>query len=129
MSSLGQRIKVTRQAKRLTRSELAESIGVCTKVIADYEHDKVKEPRTSILINIANALDTNLDYFMCYLRTPLLDVKELNNQLYSVIESLNEGNRVTLLSIAKSLKSQQKTPEKLKELKIGKQMLIDSNQY
>ena len=110
MSGLGQRIKVTRQAKHLTRSELAEAIGVPAKVIADYEHNKVKGHRMCILVNIANALDTYLDYFMWHLRTPHLVVVEVDNQLRSVIESLDENNRLTLLSLAKSLKLQQKTP-------------------
>lgn len=129
MASLGQQIKVLRQAKCLTQSELAESAGVSIKVITAYELDHVSEHRIPVLINIANALGTNLDDFMRYLRRPPSDAKEVNNQLYSVIESLDQINRVTLLSLAKSLRSQQKMPKKLMEHKLEKAHRVKVNQY
>ncbi len=127
MMSIGQQIKSARKANSLTRSALAESVGVPTKVILDYELDRVKEHRIPVLINIAHALGTNLDDFMQYLRTQPLDAQVLNNQLHLIIEALDERNKVTLLSLAKSLKSQQKTPEQLTQLKLKKPMRTDGN--
>ncbi len=123
MMSIGQQIKSAGEANNLTRSELAESVGVPTKVIIDYELDRVKERRISLLINIAYALGINL----AVLRTQPLDAQALNNQLHLIIEDLDERNKVTLLSLAKSLKSQQKTPEQLVQLKLKKQMRTDGN--
>ena len=123
MMSIGQQIKSAGEANNLTRSELAESVGVPTKVIIDYELDRVKERRISLLITIAYALGINL----AVLRTQPLDAQALNNQLHLIIEDLDERNKVTLLSLAKSLKSQQKTPEQLVQLKLKKQMRTDGN--
>ena len=54
--SLGENIKSNRLKKKLTQKKLAETIGVSTITIQNYENNR-REPNIETLNKIANSLD------------------------------------------------------------------------
>lgn len=58
--SLGKEIKKLRIDKALSQKELHEMTGLSQKYLSEIEHDKV-DPRASILVRIADALEVSLD--------------------------------------------------------------------
>lgn len=57
------RLKQARSNKKLSQSELANTIGVHVTNISRYERGE-NRPTTEVLTKLANALDTTTDYLM-----------------------------------------------------------------
>lgn len=62
--ALGKRIKAERIAKKLTRERLAEQVGLSETFIKTLENGTAS-PSLSTVTDIANALSTSVDYFLC----------------------------------------------------------------
>lgn len=62
-NTLGKRILELRKAKELSQSELADLVGLSYAQIGRYETKDVQPP-AEILMKIANALDTTLDFLL-----------------------------------------------------------------
>ena len=60
---VGQRIAAKRKEKQLTQTDLARLIGVAPASINQYEKEE-RNPNYEKLINIANALDTNIQFLL-----------------------------------------------------------------
>ena len=58
--SLGKAIKMVRIEQELSQTRLHELTGLTKKYLSEIEHDKV-DPRTSILVRIADALQVSTD--------------------------------------------------------------------
>lgn len=63
MKSMGQKIKVLRNAAGLSQEELADQIGVTVKSIQRYETEKSR-PDTYILTRLAAFFDISADYLL-----------------------------------------------------------------
>ena len=61
--SLGERLRLYRQRKHMSRKELAEYVGVTPSTISNYEND-VTTPNIWRLTEIARALDVTLSMLM-----------------------------------------------------------------
>ena len=61
--SLGERLRLYRCRKHMSRKELAEYIGVTPSTISNYEND-VTSPNMARLVNIARVLDVTLSMLM-----------------------------------------------------------------
>ncbi|NVL91325.1 MAG: helix-turn-helix transcriptional regulator [Desulfobacterales bacterium] len=61
--SLGQRIKNSREALRITQQELAEALGVTPQHISGIEQEK-GDPSLSILPRLAEELGVTTDYLL-----------------------------------------------------------------
>lgn len=95
MTSIGERIKELRVAKKLTQTELAKEVGLAYIQAGRYETQK-SNPSSDVLQKLANALDTTTDYLMRgstddVVSAQLTD-KELLNQLKEV-EKLNKEDK------------------------------------
>ena len=66
--SLGERLRLYRCRKHMSRKELAELVGVTPSTIGNYEND-VTAPNMSRLIGIAQNLDVTVSMLM-YGREP-----------------------------------------------------------
>ena len=61
--SLGERLRLYRCRKHMSRKELAEYIGVTTSTICNYEND-ITSPNIKRLTDISRALDVTLSMLM-----------------------------------------------------------------
>ena len=61
--SLGERLRLYRCRKHMSRKELAEYAGVTVSTISNYENDKTA-PNIDRLIEIARALDVTISMLM-----------------------------------------------------------------
>lgn len=64
MSSLGQRIRVLREAKRMSQTELAEKIGVKFSAISKYERGAIDNLPAYRIKKLAEVLDTTPEYLL-----------------------------------------------------------------
>lgn len=60
---IGERIKQKREAKGLTKVDLAKQAKVSHIQLAKYENNESR-PSTTIIRNLANVLDTTTDYLI-----------------------------------------------------------------
>ena len=59
--SVGSRIRELRESKDISRSELAEAIGVTVGAVSNYENE-VSSPKEPILFKIMKALKCDANY-------------------------------------------------------------------
>lgn len=61
--TIGTALKRFRTERGITQKNLAETIGIKRELYQRYEYDKVV-PATSVMIKIANAFNTSIDYLV-----------------------------------------------------------------
>lgn len=61
--TLGERLRLYRCRKHMSRKELAECVGVTPSTISNYENDKTS-PNMLRLVKIAQALDVTISMLM-----------------------------------------------------------------
>ena len=62
LSDFNKRLKILREKKGLSQSQLAKIIGVSTTTIQNYEYGKI--PKTEHAIALANLFNVSLDWFL-----------------------------------------------------------------
>ena len=89
------RLKKARLEKNLSKSDLADKIGVHYSQIGRYE-DKGALPSADVMANLANVLEVSSDYLMNgttdELANNTLTDKELLNQ-FKAIENMNDTDK------------------------------------
>ncbi len=60
--SLGARIRDARQRAKLTQAQLAHRIGISRTALHDIETGTTKDPRSSLIAALANALQVTTDF-------------------------------------------------------------------
>lgn len=85
--TIGERIKEARKVRKMTQKQLAESAGVATGTIQQYELGK-REPRSEILIKIADALDFSVSALCNATPFPIEYLKP-----ESIVDDLNKSMR------------------------------------
>lgn len=72
--SVGSRIRELRESKDISRSELAEAIGVTVGAVSNYENE-VSSPKEPILFKIMKALKCDANYlFQDFINFPNMDL-------------------------------------------------------
>ena len=97
MYSLGDRIKMTRQRRKLSQSQLATAAGIHQKNISKYENDGVV-PSALTLKAIADVLDVSTDYLLGSDRADAIQDQELLTYLREV-DKLPEDMRRAILTV------------------------------
>ncbi len=85
------KIKILRQQKNLSQTELAKNIGVSQKCISDYEMKKT-EPDASTLIKLAEFFQTTTDNILEHEVPYLLDKSTLTSEQREIIEIVPKMN-------------------------------------
>ena len=105
MSSIGIRIKESREAKGLLQSQLAQMIGVKSAgVISNWEQDVCK-PDANKMVRLCEALGISLSYLLDYYgeeKAPLY-LSEAEEQLIALHRELNQEGQEKLLDYADDL--------------------------
>ena len=86
LKAIGQRIKLTREAKGLTQEQIAEKVGLSASHISVIERG-IKTPRLETLVEILNILEVDANYI-------LADVLSVSNEITSSLLS----NKLSALS-------------------------------
>jgi Zn-dependent peptidase ImmA (M78 family)/DNA-binding XRE family transcriptional regulator len=71
----GGRLKMARKAKQLSLQKLAEETGVTAMSISKYENNKMN-PDSAMLLNLAQALDINVEFFFREMPLDLTPIKK-----------------------------------------------------
>lgn len=97
---LGLRIKEARIAKGLTQEALAEKVNCNTSHISNIENNHTKVS-LNVLIGIANALDTSIDYLM----TEQYDNEDrgVDNEIMRLLSTFDKEWKQRILKIIKAL--------------------------
>ena len=87
--SVGSRIKELREAKKISRNELADIIGVTVGAISNYENE-VSSPKEPILFKIMAALNCDANYLF----QDSIDMPSMNDKVsapeYKIIEKYRD---------------------------------------
>lgn len=87
--SVGSRIKELRESKNMSRTELANSVGVTIGAISNYENE-VSSPKEPILFKIMAALECDANYLF----QDAIDMPNMKNSVsideFSIIEKYRE---------------------------------------
>jgi transcriptional regulator with XRE-family HTH domain len=92
----GERLSDVRRKKKISQDELAKKIGVHAPVIGRYERGEVK-PSIDVAVNIAEALDTSLDYLVG--TTDLILEKGIVNRIQNIqkLTDIDKGHLFALM--------------------------------
>lgn len=95
MKTIGTNIKYFRKKSKLTQRELASKCNLATGTIQQYELGK-REPKTEILIRIANALQIELADLVSdvYTEKIIENVKRINNIPNKIQANIQEGRLI-----------------------------------
>lgn len=97
---IGQRIKQIRTDKKLTQEYIANYTNVNISHISNIETNKVKVSLT-LLVSIANALDTTVDYILG--NEYPSPASSTENELLNIVKQFDTSKKEQLLRIAKVL--------------------------
>ena len=105
--TLGSRIRNARLAKNLTQEALASLIGCAPTHVSNIEnnHTKVSLP---MLVEIANALDTGVDYLLMDQYDNLTD--PLLSALCQDFQSLSDQQKVFFIDLLRFIKNHDSFP-------------------
>ena len=102
-SLIAKRVKQAREAAHLTQAELAERIEITTNAVAQLETDRMR-PKLQTLLNIANVLQLDVNYFLCSSSEQLGEADELDLSFNSRLHGLSARDKVFLLHVIEGLK-------------------------
>lgn len=129
--TIGERIKIARQAANLSLRALAEEVGVSAMAISKYERD-LDTPSSSVLLRLARALNLKAEYFFrtrqvtlslpCYRKRVSLPKKQERALLaqiqgwlerYLEVESFFASEKMPVFYLPEKLKLQGSSLEKI----------------
>lgn len=110
MNTLGQRIIELRKRKNLSQTDLAQIVGMSYAQIGRYE-TKGAQPPAEALNNLADALDTSVDFLINgdtneKAKSTLKDAELL--QQFKAVELLNEDERSVIKKVIGAFITQSK---------------------
>lgn len=107
--NVGERIQARRKQLGMTAEELANRIGKTRTTVSRYETGYIEKLPSSVLIPIAEALNTTPSYLMGWEeddlpegRAELIRTPE-DQELLDAFHRLNEAQRKTVLALVKSM--------------------------
>lgn len=98
--TLGEKITLLRNRKKLSKKELSTKTGIHWTNISKYEHNR-STPSVDILKKIAVALDASADYLLFGKRVPDMVDKELL-LLSEKVDQLPENDRAFIKNMIRS---------------------------
>lgn len=108
-SFIAKRVKQAREASHLTQAELAEKIDISTNAVAQLETDRM-HPKLQTLLNIANVLQLDINYFLYDTSEQASETDELDLSLTSRLHSLSHKDKVFLLHVIEGLRQYNMNP-------------------
>lgn len=90
--TFGERLKILRQEKEITQSQLGELLGVSARMVSFYEKDKHIPRDSETLIKIAEYFNVSLDYLF-----GITKVRNYNHlsSMHRLYESLSDTGKQT----------------------------------
>lgn len=104
---IARRVKETRETAHLTQAELAEKIDISTNSVAQLETNRMKVSLWT-LINIANALHLDVNYFLREDSVQDDKTDELDLTLNSRLHNLSARDKAFLIHVIDGLKRYQR---------------------
>ena len=101
-SFIAKRVKQASEAAHFTQAELAEKINITTNAVAQMETDRM-HPKLQTLLNIANVLQLDINYFLCNGSEQAGETNELDLSLHSRFHSLSDKDKIFLLRVIEGL--------------------------
>lgn len=99
--TFGERLVELRESRKISRSELAEMLGVPYTTLRNYEKD-VREPGSATLLKLSRILDVTVDYLIG--GDPYeLEVSAEEMEIIRRIRQLSPSQKSGLLSFLKTL--------------------------
>ncbi|AMA50273.1 helix-turn-helix domain-containing protein [Flavobacterium covae] len=115
MSSFGDRLKVLREEKKLSKGNLADLINIHYSQIGRYERNEAS-PSSEVLNKIANILEVSTDFLMNgtieQIADNAINDKTLINQ-FNRIAKLDDENKKIVISLIDAFLFRQEMKEKL----------------
>jgi transcriptional regulator with XRE-family HTH domain len=62
--TLGEKIHLLRRRLKMTQSELGKAANIAPNTIARLERDDIKDPGSRLMLRLARALQTSIDYLL-----------------------------------------------------------------
>lgn len=109
--NVGQRLKYARRCRKMTQSELAESIGVSRGVITNIELNKVEAPQSIVTTALCRALRIDSDWLiygegdMDVQMGKAAEDSDMSKDLYNAIDNLTAEEQVLLLQIIRLIRN------------------------
>lgn len=102
--TIAKRVKAARKAAQITQAELAEKINISTNAVAKLETN-LMHISLQTLINIANALDIDINYLLS--SNDDMDGKDKNMDVFleSLIKSLSMRDKAFIIHTINGLKA------------------------
>ena len=101
MSTLGSRIRQSREAKKMLQSELAAAVGVkSSAVISNWEQD-INKPDAEKIVKLCSILDVTASYLLDYYGAE--DVNSVEFELLSEFRRLNKEGQQKVLDYMRDL--------------------------
>lgn len=89
MIDCSEKLRLLRQAKRLTQIQVANKIGVSKAMISAYETAS-KAPSIEVLIRLSRLYGVSVDYLVCVDAPKYIDVSDLDDESAALIATLVE---------------------------------------
>lgn len=103
LAQMGQRIKNSRQNKRLTQEEFSEKIGVSPHYIYEIERGS-KAMSIHTFYNVATALSVSADFLLYGDESPFQDKSSQNSdELFLLLEQISPQKRESINNIILAL--------------------------
>lgn len=123
MSTLGERIKYSREAKGLLQNDLAKLIGVKSSgVISNWEND-LNKPDAEKIVRLCNVLDVSASYLLDYYGKSSFEFNLLEEEHIKKYRSLDDLGKETVEYILNKetarVKELQKKNARISELESG----------
>lgn len=101
----GQKIKVLREGKGWSQTELAKEASVSQPTISDLENQEFQDPGHETLMRVAVALGVPLSEIM---GRPDPNNNDISGQMSAIFARLDLGNQEAIVEAAKALLRRQK---------------------
>ena len=103
-SFMAKRVKEARDAVHLTQAELAEKIDISTNALAKLETNRM-HPKLQTLLNIANVLRLDVNYFLCNSTENTADEEDEVDRLLNIrFHNLSAKDKAFLIHVIDGLK-------------------------
>lgn len=92
MTTIGDRIRMARQAKKLKQGELAKLLGVARSVISNWENN-LNQPTGDKIVQLCRALDISLSYLFDYYGGQVRPMASEDHERLQKFQLLDEDGR------------------------------------
>lgn len=104
------RCQIAREAKGITKTEVARKLGVSKATVGDWENGDTRSPTAENLLNMRDKLGYNIDFIVRGTGMPLMPNFEQQAKeaaLMSIFRDLKPEHRESVLTIAQNLRRAQ----------------------